>query len=124
MSFLLLAMVSPSGSIIVIIIPFVILQADLVIRINRIQEDFYTIWSPGVRYYTTQLMLVSPEYLDHPLWQSFIKHLVTSFHLDRIVINKYHIVLDTSYRFRLQLRNIRNYFLNITTQLVFLTATL
>ena len=77
MSFLLPAMASPSGGITVVVVPFVVLQADLVTRINRIQEDLCTIWSPGVGHCTTRLVLVSPEYLDHPLWQSFIERLVT-----------------------------------------------
>ena len=124
MSFLLPAMASPSGGITVVVVPFVVLQADLVTRINRIQEDLCTIWSPGVGHCTTRLVLVSPEYLDHPLWQSFIERLVTSFHLDRIVVDECHAVLDASYRFRPQLRNIRNHLLSTATQLVFLTATL
>ncbi|KAK4194047.1 hypothetical protein QBC40DRAFT_157414, partial [Triangularia verruculosa] len=44
--------------------------------------------------------------------------------LNRIVFNKYHIILNTLYNFRPKLYKIKGYLAFIRTQLIFLTATL
>lgn len=121
LTFLLPAYCTPDG-VTVVITPFVALQEDLRQRCISLAIQC-EVWSVD-RAPTASVVLVTPESFVTPAFTSYINRLSVRQRLDRVVLDECHTVLDSSYEFRPQLRNIGSFLQSTGAQKVFLTATL
>jgi len=69
-------------------------------------------------------VLVTPESAVTKTFSTYINQLQSTYQLDRVVVDKCHMVLDSRFKFQPKLQALGEELVQIGTQLVFLTATL
>jgi superfamily II DNA helicase RecQ len=111
-----------SGGSTVVIVPLVALQGDLQERCSKARISS-VVWNSQRPYDTASIILVTPESAMSKTFSGFINRLQEMHQLDRIVIDEWHTMLDSSPSFRPKLRTLGELAL-LGVQMVYLTATL
>lgn len=104
------------------ILPLISLLFDQLQRAKRLKISA-TIYDPRNPPDSVRLILTTPETSLSKDFLEFLRRLQTFHQLDRIVIDKYHIILNKKSIFRRRLSQLED-LVNFKTQFILLTATL
>ena len=122
LSFMLPAYCVPGG-VTVVVAPLVALQEDLHRRCEEMQIDS-VMWESSRPSRVASIILVTPEAVVSKTFRTFANRLQRTCKLDRIVFDECHTILDCGPRFRPKMLKLGRALIQMSTQLVFLTATL
>ena len=109
-----------STGVIVIVILLILLRGDIKTRYKKVGIK-YVKWDSYKPYKQALVVLVTPELAVSKSFRNFINRQRVIGRLERIVINKYYIVLDLTLGQRTQILGLRN-LIKVEIQLVYLTA--